>query len=321
MDYSGLSEDGNFSKMDNIPLTGDHSTGFYIASALVSSIAILAIIVPAVGVIVTIAYKKDLHKYHYWFVANLMVCDILSALSIAPFYIVLSLLKVFKVAKVMVDCNLVFGIFYIPLICSGFMVVNSVIDAALAISFPLQYENIMTKTKAIVMVVIAWLLAASATLPLIANPELDVKVDNLSSCPFTISSLVILPVIRVAVAFAIIGFNIYLYWSAFKTKWKLKALVADAHNRDGGVKDLHSQLKKHKSFARLSVTLLLIIVVDGVLRIIRVALVVIAAHYNFSHSSTYNVVFMIAAWAEYVNHPVAYGLMLREVYQRVCCNK
>ena len=67
------------------------------------------------------------------------------------------------------------GTIYIPPVCSGFMVVNSAIDAALATTFPLDYENIMTKTKAVIMVIAAWIMAASLTLPLTANPELDVK--------------------------------------------------------------------------------------------------------------------------------------------------
>lgn len=65
-----------------------HFTVLYI---LVSFIAMVLIIVPATAVIITIVYKRDLHKYHYWFVANLMVCNIISALTIAPIDIFLSL--------------------------------------------------------------------------------------------------------------------------------------------------------------------------------------------------------------------------------------
>lgn len=301
---------------DDIPF-GERSSAIYLTSALVSFIAILAIMVPATVVIITIAYKKDLHKYHYWFVANLMVCDILSALSVAPFYIVLNLVKLLKVGKAMVSCNVLFGIFYIPPICSGLMVVNSVIDAALAITFPLEYENIMTKTKAVIMVVIAWVLAAFFTLPLLASPELDEEVDDVFSCPFTISTFLVLPVVRIFTAFTIIGFNIYLYWSTFKIKLKQKNLVMDVHKSHNTA---NARMKKYKSFAHLSLTLLLIIIVDGVLRIIRLVLAVTADYYGYSDSSTYHVIFLVAIWAEYINHPVVYGLMLREVYQGICNN-
>lgn len=314
MNYSDIIEDNNVSGTDDNPL-GERSSAFYLASTLVSFTAIVAVTVPATMVIITIVYKRELHKYHYWFVANLMVCNILSALSILPIRITLDLLKLLKVGKAVVSCNVVFGIFYIPPICSGFMVVNSAIDAALAITFPLKYEDIMNKNKAVFMVVIAWLLAASVTLPLIASSELNVEVDNVSSCPHTLGTLVVLPVVRIFTAFTIIGFNIYLYWSTFKIKLRQKKLVMDFHT-SGTI--ANARMKKYKSFARLSITLLLIIIIDGVLRIIRLVLAVMADYYGFSDNSVYHVIFLAATWAEYVNHPVVYGLMLREVYQGIC---
>ena len=314
MDYSG---EGTINGTDDISFQY-RSTAFYISMILVSFIAIIAVTVPAVLVIITIVHKKDLHKYHYWFVANLMVCDILTAFTNAPVYIASFFLKVLN-ANLTMRCNLMLGIIYIPPICTGFMVVNSTIDAVLAISYPLEYENIMTKTKAVIMVLIAWILAASVTLPLIASPGLDVTVDDLSFCPYSISIFLFLPVVRLLTAFTIIGFNIYLYWVTFKTKWKLKSLVMDSSCPNGRVRSLHSLLRKYESFVRVGVILLLIIIVDGVLRIFRISLAVFAAYYGFTDNNVYLVIFMISTWAEYVNHPVVYGLMLRKVYQNLCC--
>ena len=111
MNYSNIIEDNNVSETDDSPL-GERFSAFYLASTLVSFTAIVAVTVPATMVIITIVYKRELHKYHYWLVANLMVCNILSALSIAPIFITLDLLKLLKVAgKAVVSCNVVFGIF------------------------------------------------------------------------------------------------------------------------------------------------------------------------------------------------------------------
>ena len=319
MNYSGLTRNENVSGMDDVSLS-DCSTAFYLVSSVISIIAVLAITIPATTVIITIARKRDLHKYHYWFVANLMVCDILLALVFPPLHITLNLLKVFKVAKLMVRCNIAYGIIHIPPVCSGFMVVNSAIDATLAITFPLDYENIMTKTKAVIMVIVAWIIAASLTLPLIGNPELDVKVDNLSSCPYTFNAFIVLIVVRSLTAFAIIGFNIYLYWSTFRAKWKLKSLAMNRHSNDDTVNSLRTLIKKYKSLVRLSITLLLIIIIDGVLRILRIIFGLIAVSYGFSDSSVFQMIILVTVWIEYVNHPVVYGLMLREVRQGTCCN-
>ena len=319
MNYSSLSEYANVSGTED-PSLGERSTAFYLASSLISFIVTFAIMIPATAVIFTIVRNRDLHKYHYWFVANLMVCDILRALGYAPLFITLNLLKVLKIAKVNVSCNVVYGTIYIPPVCSGFMVINSAIDAALAITFPLDYENIMTKTKAVIMVIVAWIMAASFNLPLIASPELDTKEDDLSSCPYAFSAFMVINVIRIITAFAIIGFNIYLYWSTFRAKLKLKSLVTDCSRPDDRVNSLRALIKKYKSLVRLSITLLLIIVIDGVLRVIRIILIVIATYYGFIDSSVFYVIISVTIWVEHINHPVVYGLMLREMRQGICCN-
>ena len=319
MNYSSLSENSNVSEADDTSLS-EHSTAFYLAPSVVSFFAIFAITTPATVVIITIVHNRDLHKYHYWFVVNLMVSDILAVLNFAPIYVTLNLIKVLKFAKVMVSCGMTFSIIYIAPVCTGFMVVNSAIDAALAITFPLDYENIMTKTKAVIMVIVAWMMAASVTLPMIANPELDVKVDTLSHCLLTYNAFIILMVARIITAFVIIGFNIYLYWLTFRAKWKLKSLVMDCNRTDDTVNGLQALLKKYKSLVRLSITLLLIIIIDGVLRIIRIMLIVTANYYGFSENSVYLVILSVTIWVEYINHPVVYGLMLREVRQGIRCN-
>lgn len=287
----------------------------------VMRLAIIAVItIPAVMVIGVIIYKKELHKYHYWFVANLMVCDVVTALTINPSYIILYLIKIFATTKVTVHCGRMFGFLYIAPISSGLMVVNLAIDAFLSIKYPLKYQNLMTKSKAIIMVIIAWMLAASLTLPLIFSPTLNVETEDLSSCPHNITAFLVLPVIRVILAIAIIGFNIYLYWKVFKTKQTLRCLVeVSATKYSIKTQNLKARMKKYMSFARLSTTLLLIIVIDGVLRVLRVMSAIIAEQNDLVDNYTFKLFFSLATWAEYINHPVVYGLMMREVYQTVLC--
>ena len=94
----------------------------------------------------------------------------------------------------------------------------------------------------------------------------------------------------------------------------------DCSRPDNTGNSLRALIKKYKSLIRLSVTLLLIIIIDGVLRIIQIILTVIAAYYGFADSSVLYVIISITLWVEHVNHPVVYGLMLREVRQEICCN-
>ena len=125
-------------------------------------------------------------------------------------------------------------------------------------AFHLQYENIMTKTQAIIMIAIAWVLAAS-TLPMFANSELDVQVEDMHSWPYSISTFIILSVVRVFTGFTITGFVIYLYWSTFRAKWKLRYLVMDSHTPSNTVNTFYAQMKKDKSLIHLSITQLLLL--------------------------------------------------------------
>lgn len=293
---------------------------YLLTDSIMRLMIVAAITVPAVMVIIVVIHKKELHKFHYWFVINLMICDVITALVINPFYVVPYMIKLFSNVKVMMHCGCTFAFLYIAPISSGLMVLNLTVDAVLAIAFPLRYVDLMTKTKAIIMVAMAWMLAASLTLPLIASPELDVTVDNLSLCPYNIKAFLVLPMVRIVMAVAVIGFNIYLYWKLFKTKQKLKCLIEiSTRGSSSRAHTIRSQLKKYKAFTRLSITLLLIIVVDGLLRILRVISIIIANENYFTDNEYFRLFFNLATWAEYINHPVVYGLMLREVYQSVFC--
>ncbi len=99
-------------------------------------------------------------------------------------------------------------------------------------------------------------------------------------------------------AIAIIGCNIYLYWRLFKTRQKLKCLVeVSTRESSSTTKDLRVRMKKYKSFVRLSVTLLLIIAVDGLLRILRVVSSVLATEGDFLNNNFYRLLFNVATWA------------------------
>ena len=298
----------------------EETRSFIVMESILRLIIMAVITVPAAMVIIVIIRNKELHKYHYWFVMNLMICDIVTALTNNPFFIVLYLIKLFGSTKTLVHCGYAFACLYIAPISSGFMVLNLVIDAILAITYPLKYDIIMTKTKAISMVVIAWMLAASLTLPLIASPDLDVLADSLSSCPYNIGAFLVLPIVRLFIAAAIIGFNIYLYWRLFKTKQRLKCLVeVSATEPSSTAQNLKARMKKYKQFTRLSITLLLIIVVDGLLRVLRVITGILATENGFLNETSFRLFFSLATWAEYINHPVVYGLMLRQVYESIFC--
>ena len=203
---------------------------------------------------------------------------------------------------------------FIPAVTSGFMVVNLALDTALAISYPFKYKEIMNKRKAAIMVVIARVLVASLILPLTASPSpsLDVEADDVILCPYDISMFLVLPFVRFTTTVAIVGFNVYLYFVTFAITKDCKQLVSDLEAGSRKARNLKAEIKKYKSFVHYSVTLLLIIIINGILRVVWIVFAVVRVYWGFL-DDVYSLLFLVAIWTEYVNHPVVYGLILHEM--------
>lgn len=299
------------------------STSFILADSVLRVLIAVAIIALAIMVIRAVIYKKDLreglHKYHYWFVANLMVCDIITAITVNPLYIALHVAKFFASDSYTVHCGYSLAVLYIAPISTGFMVVNLAIDMALAVTYPFRYMVIMNMRKAIAMVAFAWLLGATFTLPISASPVLDVEVDDLQLCPNDFTAFLALPIVRLATAVAIIALNIYLCLVTIKITVKHRRLVEVAGRNTSTKKSLKKQIKKYKAAVRPCVTLLAIIVCDGILRVVRIVLAVIAINIGFIDNYAFKLIFVLATWMEFIIHPMAYGLMLRKFYHVIFC--
>lgn len=305
---SGL---GSHNGTDTAVTTSSHP--YVLAFLLVQLIGSIAITVPAVVVVATIVYQKLLSRSHYGFVVVLMICDIVTALSFSLLHSTLYLYNWFTTtAKATISCYLQ-GVLYLAPVASGFMVVNLAIDASIAMTYPLKYKEMMTKSKVVALSVLAWVLAASLTLPsTLTSPSLDVGVEDLNLCPPVVAPFIPLLVGRFTTALLVIVLSAYLYWSAYKTKRKIKHLTG----RDDSSRSLIVKLKKN---VRLSITLLLIVIVDCILRISRPAISIIAGYVGLFEFPAFLVILAGISWLEFVNHPVIYGLMLHDVYQSLCC--
>ena len=306
-------ESGSGLELPNVTETPVATSGYpyLLALLLVQLIGSAAVTVPAVVVIATIISRKLLSKSHYGFVVSLMICDIITVLPFPLLHTASYLYSHFTSTKAMVSCYLL-SFLYIAPVASGFMVVNLTIDAALAMTYPLKYRKWMTKTKVIALSVLAWVLAASLSLPSLASSSLDKEVEDLHICPPTVSPFLPLLVGRFTTAILVIVLSAYLYWSAYKTKRKIKCLT----RRNSTTQSLIVKLQKN---TRLSITLLLIVTVDCILRIARPAMSLTVGYMGFYESPAFLVVLAGTSWMEFINHPVVYGLMLHDVYHSLCC--
>jgi len=290
---------------------------FLLLSQLVKLVGAIAVVVPAVMVLGIIMYKKNLHTNHYGFVASLMVCDIISALGFSLIHIVIFISNHYFNLKLTISCSAP-GYLYIAPVASGFLVVNLAIDAIMALKNPFHYKEIMTKTKMTVMIGMAWMIATGVSLPVLMFPQLDIQVEDIAMCPYILLPFLPLLASRYVTALLVVGLSIYLYWLTFQAKKNLNTLKYSNNDECNTTKSLVSLVKK---YTRLSIILLLIIVVDGLLRIIRPALLTIAGYLGFYNAPAFVIFASMLSWVEFINHPVVYGLMLRGVYVSVCCGR
>lgn len=290
---------------------------FLLLSLLVKLVGAITVVVLAVMVLGAIMYKRNLHKCHYGFVASLMVCDVISALGFSLSHAVIFISNHYFNLKLTMSCSAP-GYLYIAPVASGLLVVNLAIDAILALKNPFYYKEIMTKTKMTAMIGAAWMIAAGVSLPVLMFPQLDIQVEDIVMCPYFLLPFLPLLVCRYITALLVVGLSIYLYWLTFLAKKKLNNLKYRNDDNSNANKSLVSLVKK---YTRLSITLLLIIIVDGLLRIMRPALLTIAGYLGFYNAPAFIIFISMLTWVEFINHPVVYGLMLRGVYVSVCCGE
>ena len=210
------------------------------------------------------------------------------------------------------------GYLYIAPVASGLLVVNLAIDAILALKNPFHYKEIMTKTRMTVMIGTAWIIAASVSLLVLMFPQLDIQVEDIVICPYILLPFLPLLVCRYITALLVVGLSIYCYWLTFLAKKKLNSLKYMNDDNSNTTKSLVALVKK---YTRLSITLLLIIIVDGLLRIMRPALLTTAGYLGFYNAPVFVIFTSMLTWVEFINHPVVYGLMLRGVYVSICCGR
>jgi len=307
---------GNEMMVDDYSYSIKEPFYFLLASLLVKLVGAICVIIPAMVVLGTIACKKNLHKYHYGFVASLMICDIISAMGFSVVHIVIFISNYYFNLELMISCSSP-GYLYIAPVASGLQVVNLAIDAILVLKNPFHYKKIMTKTKMIIMIGTAWVIAAAVSLPVLIFPQLDILVEDIAMCPYILLPFLPLLACRYITAVLVVGLSFYLYWLTFQAKKKLNILKYQK-NDGNNTKSLMSMIKK---YTRFSVTLLLIVIVDGLLRIIHPALLTIAGYLGFYNDPAFVIFTWTLSWLEFINHPVVYGLMLRGVYANMCCGR
>ena len=123
-------------------------------------------------IICTIYKTRSLHNWHYFFVANLMACDIAFVLSTLLPGASISLYAMFNPDFQGVSCKIMNAITF-PHLASFFMLVAIAIDNMLKVVFPFKYRQIMGTKVAAVFVTSAWLLSIIFFIPVVIGDDAE----------------------------------------------------------------------------------------------------------------------------------------------------
>jgi len=168
-------------------------------------------------VIIGILKARELRRMQYFFIGNLMTCDIGSSITVnfvVTFTVINSLINADSKG---VSCQAI-DFLYFPFTASFLMVTVVIFDRFLHIKEPFRYREIMTKKVAVVLVTLSWIIAILLCLfPLFDSQHQGQHTRN-GLCRTTTLLSRILAIIfpnTVATAFAV-ALVIWMVWKAQK---------------------------------------------------------------------------------------------------------
>lgn len=106
-------------------------------------------------VLVAIIINKKLHGIQYFFIANLMICDIASTFTVNFVVTGVSINSLIHSESKGANCKIV-DTFYFPFTTSFIMVTVLIFDRFMMIIFPFKYRTIITNKVAVILVATSW---------------------------------------------------------------------------------------------------------------------------------------------------------------------
>ena len=108
-------------------------------------------------VLAAIRINKALHKIQYFFIANLMICDIASSFTVNFVVTGVTINSLIDSESKGANCRMV-DTLYFPFTTSFIMVTVLIFDRFITIVFPFKYRTIITNKVAVLLVIGSWLI-------------------------------------------------------------------------------------------------------------------------------------------------------------------
>ena len=135
-------------------------------------------------VLVAIIKNKILHKTQYFFIANLMICDLVSSFTVNFMVTGTTIHSIIDRSHQGTNCRLV-DTLYFPFTASFIMVTVIIFDRFITVVFPLRYRTYITNKVAIGLVMGCWVIGFLLSSFALFSPEHKGKYTRNGLCRTT----------------------------------------------------------------------------------------------------------------------------------------
>ena len=281
-------------------LSNDDAGSFTeVFTTMMQVFASFSVVCPTLLVVAVIIRQPRLNNFRYWFIANLLVCNILVALLFLPAAINTA---VNMFSDQVNSKQFVVGFASIPSVAYCLMCCVVFVDMFCFLFFD-KYQDFLTSKKAIAMVSIAWGVSC-AVVVLLSILKTSI---SLSDHWILLIICVTLLVVKISIGVSVLCTNVYLFYYWTKVNVKLQAEVLNIPTSDNKCR-LHKQIDV---FVRVEMCIKLFFAFFSIsLFSVAIEIIKVIIITGFHHSPFSFVIFIILTWMECMFCVLAYFILL-----------
>ena len=223
-------------------------TGMGIGEVILATLVLAAIII-----------NKNLHKIQFFFIANLMICDLVSSFTLNFMVTGTTINSLIDSNSQGTNCRLV-DTLYFPFTASFIMVTVLIFDRFITVVYPFRYRNIITNKVAVLLVIASWVIGFLLSSFALFAPDHEGKYTRNGLCQTSTTLSRILSIVfpNVVATFLAVIQIIYLSIQAHK--------LAKAHQHRQSLSG--DRIRKIALSRKAICTLILLVGIAGILGVI-----------------------------------------------------
>ena len=264
----------------------------------------LSVIAPALFIIAVIIQQPRLNNFRYWFIGNLLACNVLVAILFLPAAINVA---VHMVTGHVFSMQFIVSFASIPSVAYGLMSCVIFADMFCFLFFD-SYQDYLTPKKVIVMAVIPWVISCAIVVIL----SIRKASDTLSDRVVLLITSVIMLVIKIFIGVAVVCLNVFLFYYWTKVNMRLQAEVFNSPTAQNKNR-LHKQINifvRVESCIKPLFAFFSISVFNMAFEITKVIII----YDVYDDAPVSFVIFVIMTWLECIFCVLTYSILLMTFY-------